>query len=94
MVKGKLVGLSLMDRGDGEGQASGLGAEGPKQWWRASKTTVDGLEVYVVVWVIHIIYGDQAKNSLFISSGLVSHPFNDQMECIFLCVPRDQSHIS
>jgi len=31
MVKGKLVGLALMDRGDGEGQASGLGAEGPKQ---------------------------------------------------------------
>jgi ribonuclease HI len=24
----------------------------------------------------------------------VSHPFNDQMECILLCVPRDQSHIS
>jgi hypothetical protein len=24
----------------------------------------------------------------------VSHPFNDQMECIPLCVPRDQSHIS
>ena len=31
MVKGKLVALALMDRGDGEGQASGLGAEGPKQ---------------------------------------------------------------
>jgi 3-phosphoglycerate kinase len=26
----------------------------------------------VVVWVIHIIYGDQAKDSLFISSGLVN----------------------
>jgi hypothetical protein len=25
---------------------------------------------------------------------LLSHPFNDQMECILLCVPRDQSHIS
>jgi hypothetical protein len=25
---------------------------------------------------------------------LVSHPFNDQMECILLCVPRDKSHIS
>jgi hypothetical protein len=24
----------------------------------------------------------------------VSHPFKDQMECILLCVPRDQSHIS
>jgi hypothetical protein len=24
----------------------------------------------------------------------MSHPFNDQMECILLCVPRDQSHIS
>jgi hypothetical protein len=24
----------------------------------------------------------------------VSHPFIDQMECIPLCVPRDQSHIS
>jgi hypothetical protein len=23
----------------------------------------------------------------------VSHPFTDQMECIPLCVPRDQSHI-
>ena len=73
MVKGKLVGLAPMDRGDGEGQASGLGAEGPKQRWRASDTKVDGLEVYVVVWVIiHIIYGDQAKDSLFILSGLVN----------------------
>jgi hypothetical protein len=26
----------------------------------------------VVVWVIHVIYGDQAKDSLFISSGLVN----------------------
>jgi hypothetical protein len=26
--------------------------------------------------------------------GKLSHPFNDQMECIPLCVPRDQSHIS
>jgi hypothetical protein len=24
----------------------------------------------------------------------VSHPFNDQMECILLYMPRDQSHIS
>jgi hypothetical protein len=24
----------------------------------------------------------------------LSHPFNDQIECILLCVPRDQSHIS
>jgi hypothetical protein len=24
----------------------------------------------------------------------MSHPFNDQMECIPLCAPRDQSHIS
>ena len=56
----------------GEGQASGFGAEGPKQRWRASETKVDGLKVYVVVWVIHIIYGDQAKDSLFISSGLVN----------------------
>ena len=31
IVKGKLVGLAPMDRGDGEGQASGFGAEGPKQ---------------------------------------------------------------
>jgi serine/threonine protein kinase len=26
--------------------------------------------------------------------GYLSHPFIDQMECIHLCVPRDQSHIS
>jgi hypothetical protein len=25
---------------------------------------------------------------------LMSHPFIDQMECIPLCAPRDQSHIS
>jgi hypothetical protein len=24
----------------------------------------------------------------------LSHPFNDQIECILLCVPTDQSHIS
>jgi hypothetical protein len=72
MVKGKLVGLVQMDRGDGEGQASGLGAEGPKQRWRGSETKVNGLEVYVVVWVIHIIYEDQAEDSSFISSDLVN----------------------
>jgi hypothetical protein len=30
----------------------------------------------------------------WIDRGGVSHPFNDQMECILLCMPRDQSHIS
>jgi hypothetical protein len=29
-----------------------------------------------------------------VRSDNVSHPFNDQMECILLCVPRDQSHIN
>jgi hypothetical protein len=27
-------------------------------------------------------------------TGGMSHPFNDQMEYILLCVPRDQSHVS
>jgi len=31
MVKGKLMGLAPMDLGEGEGQASELGSEGPKQ---------------------------------------------------------------
>jgi hypothetical protein len=49
MVKGKLVGLATMDRGDGEGQASGLVVEGPKQRRKASEAKVDGLEVYEVI---------------------------------------------
>jgi hypothetical protein len=30
----------------------------------------------------------------YLGLGKLSHPFKDQMECILLCVPRDQSHIS
>jgi hypothetical protein len=50
----------------------GLGADGPRQRWRACEAKVDGLEVYVMVWVIHITYEDQAEDTLFISSGLVN----------------------
>ena len=85
MVKGKLVGLAPMDQGDGEGQPSGLGAKGPKQQWRASETKVDGLEVYMMVWVIHIIYEDQAKDSLFISSGL-ENMSNNIVHAAITCV--------
>jgi hypothetical protein len=28
------------------------------------------------------------------ANNRMSHPFKDQMECIILCVLRDQSHIS
>jgi hypothetical protein len=36
---------------------------------------------------VHVLLGTLFKTS-------VSHPFIDQMECISLCAPRDQSHIS
>jgi hypothetical protein len=64
--EGQARGLAPMDQGGSEGQARGLGAEGPKQWWRACKAKFDGLEVYVMVWVIHITYDDQAKDSCYI----------------------------
>jgi hypothetical protein len=40
--------------------------------------------------------GNMVDQKLYRSmiGSLLSHPFNDQMECILLCVPRDQSHIS
>jgi hypothetical protein len=50
----------------------GLGADAPRQRWRACEAKVDGLEVYVMVWVIHITYEDQAEDTLFISSGFVN----------------------
>jgi hypothetical protein len=79
--------LAPMDRCNGEGHVKrlwsdrphmaekleqGLGADRPRQWWRACEAKVDGLEAYVMVWVIHINYEDQAEDTLFISSGLVN----------------------
>jgi hypothetical protein len=39
----------MMDQGDGEGQASGLGVKGLKQRRKESEAKVDGLEVYEVI---------------------------------------------
>lgn len=68
-VKGKSRLWSDGPRG-GEAWAR-LGAEGPRQRWRASEAKVDGLEVYVMVWVIHIIWDDQVKDKWIISSDLL-----------------------
>jgi hypothetical protein len=35
-----------------------------------------------------------AFNQEDLAALFLSHPFNDQIECILLCVPRDQTHIS
>jgi hypothetical protein len=83
--EGQARGLVPMDEGGSEGQARGLGAEGPKQRWRASKAKVDELEVYVMVWVIHITYDDQAKWFMCISSGLVKMSVTPFLRVSFMC---------
>jgi len=48
-------------------------------------TKVDGLEVYVLVWVIHILFDDQAKRSIVISSGLVKLLETPSLQAFLLC---------
>jgi hypothetical protein len=80
-------GLALMDRGIGEKQAKGSRHDGDHQGgevWVESLAPMDQgngeEEAWLrsmdlkscVVWVIHITYEDQAKDTLIVSSGLVN----------------------
>jgi hypothetical protein len=87
--------LASMNQGNGEKQTRGsrhegpsrrwsesrvLGADKPRQLRRANEAKVDRLEGYVMLWVIHITYKEQAKDLMIISSGLV-----DMSDNICLC---------